>query len=73
MIYKLLGIDIPMPPRDYKKPHRVSTTLELFYDLVIVISIALAASELHHSIMENHIIGGIISYVMVFWTIFGFG
>ncbi len=50
MIHKLLGLHTPLPARDHKEEHRTSTTLELFYDLVIVIAIAFTAEAFHHSI-----------------------
>jgi low temperature requirement protein LtrA len=69
MIHKLFGLHIPMPARDHREEHRVATPLELFYDLVVVIAVAFAATAFHHSIAENHIANGLLSYVMVFWSI----
>ena len=54
MIHKLLGLHIALPARDHTEEHRAATTLELFYDLVIVIAIAFTAEAFHHSIIENH-------------------
>ncbi len=69
MIHKLLGLHIGLPARDHTEKHRVATTLELLYDLVMVIAIASAATALHHSIVDNHIWKGLISFVLVFWAI----
>lgn len=55
--------------RDPAEAHRVSTTLELFFDLVFVVAIAMAASSLHHDIVEDRIRHGLISYLLVFFAI----
>lgn len=44
----------PFGPRDPHEAHRVSTPLELLFDLVIVVAIASAAGGLHHGIVEGH-------------------
>ena len=59
-----------MPGRDHTEGHRPATSLELLSDLVAVIAIAIAATSLHHSINESHIAAGVLSYIMIFWTIF---
>ena len=43
-----------MTARSPHEPHRASTPLELFFDLVFVVAIAQAASGLHHAIAEAH-------------------
>jgi len=40
--------------RDPQEPHRVSTPLELLFDLSFVVAIALAAAQLHHGEAEHH-------------------
>lgn len=45
----------PMSGRDSEETHRASTPLELFFDLVIVVAVAVAASSFHHEIAEDHI------------------
>lgn len=60
---------VPMHPRSPDEAHRASTPLELFFDLVFVVAIALAASELHHAIVEGHIVEGIVGYISVFFAI----
>jgi low temperature requirement protein LtrA len=55
----------PMLARSPDEPHRVSTTLELLFDLVFVVAIAQASSSLHHGIAEAHF-SIILSYAMVF-------
>lgn len=58
-----------MTPRDPHEEHRQASFLELFFDLCFIVSIAQAAAQLHHSIAEDHIISGIISFSMVFFAI----
>lgn len=57
-----------MRPRDASEPHRTATTLELFFDLVFVIAVASAASELHHALSAGHP-EGILTFAMVFFAI----
>ena len=45
---------VPMRGRTADEEHRASTPLELFFDLVIVVAIAVAAGSLHHGIAEDH-------------------
>lgn len=67
---------VPMSGRDADEPHRAATPLELFFDLVIVVAVAVAASSLHHGIAEDHIPESILGYVMTFaaiwWAWMGF-
>jgi low temperature requirement protein LtrA len=58
-----------MNGRDPQEHPRVSTTLELLFDLVFVIAIAFAGAQLHHAVVENHFGSGLIHYVMVFFAI----
>ncbi|TXG86334.1 MAG: low temperature requirement protein A [Thermomicrobiales bacterium] len=58
-----------MAPRSATEPHRVSTPLELFFDLVFVVAVNFAASALHHDISEDHIRHGILSFIPVFFAI----
>lgn len=58
-----------MIARSPDEPHRVSTPLELFFDLVFVVAIAQAASGLHHAIAEDHALQGLMGYLMVFFAI----
>jgi low temperature requirement protein LtrA len=59
----------PMLPRSPAEHHRVSTPLELFFDLCFVVAVAQAAEPLHHGIVENHAAMGIGHYLMVFFAI----
>lgn len=51
------------------EPHRVSTPLELLFDLTFVVAIAAAASQLHHAMAEHHLAQGLLGYVMAFFAI----
>ena len=59
----------PMRARSPHEPHRVSTPLELLFDLVFVVAIAQAAGGFHHAIAEGHAAQGVVSYLMVFFAI----
>lgn len=58
-----------MNPRDPRAPHRVSTPLELLFDLVFVVAVSQASITLHHEIVENHVAEGVVGYLMVFFAI----
>ncbi|MFD5213680.1 low temperature requirement protein A [Microbacterium sp. NPDC058345] len=58
-----------MRPRDPGEPHRAASPLELFFDLVFVIAVSIASSELHHALSAGHAASGIVSYLMVFFAI----
>ena len=59
----------PMRARAATEHHRVSTPLELFFDLCFVVAVAQAATPLHHDIAQHHLAHGIQSYLMVFFAI----
>jgi low temperature requirement protein LtrA len=59
----------PMRARSAAEPHRVSTPLELFFDLCFVVAIAQAANRLHHSVAEQHLGHGVEFYFVVFFAI----
>jgi low temperature requirement protein LtrA len=56
----------PMSGRDRDEAHRVSTPLELLYDLTFVVAIALAGAELHHAVAAHHLASGLVGYVTTF-------
>jgi low temperature requirement protein LtrA len=58
-----------MRPRDPHEPGRVASSLELFFDLVFVVAVSVAASQLHHSLSEGHVGHGLLSFVIVFFGI----
>ena len=55
--------------RDPAEPGRTASTLELFFDLVFVVAVSIAAVQLHHALTENHIVDGVVSYAFVFFAI----
>jgi low temperature requirement protein LtrA len=59
----------PMRARSATESHRVSTPLELFFDLCFVVAVAQAATVLHHAIAEDHVGHGVGRYLMVFFAI----
>ncbi len=61
---------IPMVGRDTDEQHRVSTPLELLFDLTFVVAVGRLAAELGHSIEAGHIAHGIGSYLMLFFGIY---
>jgi low temperature requirement protein LtrA len=58
-----------MAGRAPDEAHRSATALELFFDLVFVVAVAFASSELHHEIAEGHIQEGVIRYGLVFFAV----
>ena len=60
---------VPMRARSPLEAHRAATPLELLFDLVFVVAIARAASELHHGIAENHAPEAILGFVIIFMGI----
>ena len=59
----------PMQPRDPHEPGRTASSLELFFDLVFVVAVSIAAVQLHHELSEGHIIDGVLAYAIVFFGI----
>src|SRR5688572_2216072 len=59
---------VPMRGRDAHED-RTATPLELFFDLVIVVAVAIAAAALHHDLAADHIGEGILAYGMTFFAI----
>ncbi len=59
----------PMRGRDPAEAHRVSTSLELLFDLCFVVAVAQAAAQLHHALAEGHLAVGLVGYAMVFFAI----
>lgn len=64
--YQALTIMSGRSPHEHK---RVATTLELLFDLIFVVAIALNGAQLHHAISENHLAHGVLAYHMVFFGI----
>ncbi len=58
-----------MVGRDMNESNRVSTPLELLFDLTFVVAIAAAASQLHHAVGAHHVGSGLLAYLMGFAAI----
>ncbi|WP_045270248.1 low temperature requirement protein A [Microbacterium azadirachtae] len=58
-----------MRPRDPGESGRAASTLELFFDLVFVVAVSIAAVSLHHALTEGHVLDGILNYAIVFFGI----
>jgi low temperature requirement protein LtrA len=59
-----------MLARDPAEPHRVSTPLELLFDLCFVVAVSQAASHLHHAMADGHLSAReLFGYAGVFFTI----
>src|SRR5690349_1240860 len=59
----------PMRARSADEPHRVSTPLELFFDLCFAVAVAQAALPLHHFLVEGHVLVAVRGFLMVFFSI----
>ena len=57
-----------MMGRDPHEPHRVSSPLELFFDLTFVVAVAANAAGLHHDLAHGNMMG-LLMYLMVFFAI----
>jgi low temperature requirement protein LtrA len=57
-----------MRARDRRAPHRVSSPLELLFDLVFVVAVSQASSTLHELLSEGRG-AGVVAYGMVFFAI----
>lgn len=58
-----------MRSRDPNESHRVSTPLELLFDLCFVVAVAADAAHLHHAVADGHAARGVLGYAMVFFGI----
>ena len=59
-----------MTGRDHDEQHRVSSPLELLFDLTFVVAVAQVAEQLAHSIAVGTVLSsGIVAYLMVFFAI----
>jgi low temperature requirement protein LtrA len=59
----------PMTSRSSTETHRVSTPLELLFDLCFVVAVGQAGAELHHALTSGHIGGGVFNFGLVFFAI----
>ncbi len=59
----------PMTARSTTERFRVSTPLELLFDLTFVVAVSQAAAELAHSVEGGHFLAGLSGYLQVFFAI----
>lgn len=53
--------------RDINEPHRVSTPLELLFDLTFVVAIAISSAEMHHNISSGHGMDSLLMFLPTFY------
>jgi len=58
-----------MVGRDPAESHRVSTPLELLFDLCFVVAVGQAGAALHHELAQGEYPHALVSYVLVFFAI----
>ncbi|WP_199424489.1 low temperature requirement protein A [Actinotalea solisilvae] len=63
-------VTAPLSGRDPSEAHRAATPLELFFDLVFVVAVALASEGLHHGVAEGHAAEAVLSFALVFFAIY---
>ncbi|WP_164983829.1 low temperature requirement protein A [Cellulomonas endophytica] len=68
--HRRMRLAAPLAGRDPDQRDRGATPLELFFDLVFVVAVALAAEGLHHSIAEAHATEGLVRFAMIFCAIY---
>lgn len=61
----LWGRLLPMRERDHHEPNRVATTLELLYDLTLVVAFGVAGSELAHAVASGHLVPGLVAFGII--------
>lgn len=55
--------------RDTAESHRVSTPLELLFDLCFVVAVAQAAARLHHAETDGRLSGNLLPYLLAFFSV----
>lgn len=58
-----------MSARPIDEPHRVSSQLELLFDLTFVVAVAAATAQLAHSIADGHAMTALVGFLQVFFAI----
>lgn len=64
-----IAFRIPMSGRSTDEEHRVSSPLELLFDLTFVVAIAQVSAQLAHASEQGHIMEKLGPYLMVFFAI----
>jgi low temperature requirement protein LtrA len=63
------GIRIRMRARPVDEPHRVSSQLELLFDLTFVVAVAAVTDRLAHGIAGGHGPAGLVPFLQVFFAV----
>ncbi|MCG5215616.1 low temperature requirement protein A [Streptosporangium sp. KLBMP 9127] len=58
-----------MSARAIDEPHRVSSQLELLFDLTFVVAVATVTAQLAHSVADGHGLAGLVPFLQVFFAI----
>jgi low temperature requirement protein LtrA len=58
-----------MRARPIDEPHRVSSPLELLFDLTFVVAIAAVTTQLAHGIADGHGLAGLIPFLQIFFAV----
>ncbi|MEV7012563.1 low temperature requirement protein A [Streptosporangium sp. NPDC051022] len=58
-----------MSARAIDEPHRVSSQLELLFDLTFVVAVAAVTAQLAHGIADGHGLTGLVPFLQVFFAI----
>jgi low temperature requirement protein LtrA len=64
-----IRIRVRMTARPIDEPHRVSSQLELLFDLTFVVAVAAVTEELAHTIAEGRGLDGVLPFLQVFFAI----
>ena len=64
-----IAFRVPMSGRSTDEEHRVSSPLELLFDLTFVVAIAQVSAQLAHASEQGHLIEKLGPYLMVFFAI----
>jgi low temperature requirement protein LtrA len=64
-----IRIRVRMSARPIDEPHRVSSQLELLFDLTFVVAVAAITAQLAHRVADGHALAGIAPFLQVFFAI----
>ncbi|MEU9830985.1 low temperature requirement protein A [Streptosporangium sp. NPDC048047] len=64
-----IRIRVRMNARAVDEPHRVSSPLELLFDLTFVVAVAAATAQFAHGIAGGHGLAGLVPFLQVFFAI----
>ncbi|HEY3562237.1 MAG TPA: low temperature requirement protein A [Kribbella sp.] len=64
-----VNLRVRMTARPIDEPHRVSSQLELLFDLTFVVAIAAVTEQFAHTIADGHAGSGVLPFLQVFFAI----